>query len=393
MTRFLVLQQPSSTSPVDQWIRAECGDAEITVVTGTGSHRLPQPASDSATTWHELPDYFADDNTSRLVEIAEAFEPDIIVSNAEHDVARAGLLRSLRGLRGANSRLALAFRDKVAMKLLFQSAEIPAVPWREVSDVESLLEAIASLGDVIVKPRDGAGSQGVVRLQSAEAALDHARRDPRFLAALADRRLMVEEYIVGEVFHVDALVDGMRLLLFSPSRYGYPPHTYAEHDVWSSMVDKGSKDYVDLRTATEALVRSLPKDHGISLLHFELYRRADGTLLAGEVGARLGGGMIKASIKQAFGVDLSHEGYLQSCGLGRVTDEVPRKDAWGFLLWTRSTPPDPEQLPEWAQQYWVHDRNDGTPRDSTDCRGGVLVCGANEVEIAERIRSLTEETR
>ncbi|MFE4196403.1 acetyl-CoA carboxylase biotin carboxylase subunit family protein [Paenarthrobacter sp. NPDC056912] len=389
MNRIMVLQQPSSTSPIDEWILAASPDTEVMIVTGIDSRRLP-PDEDSPAVWVTLDDYFGAGSTASIVAAAESFQPSLIASNAEDDVVRAAAVRTLLALPGTPAWLAREFRDKVAMKALFERAQIQAVRWQAIDSLTDLLGAIERFGDVIVKPRASSASRGIIRLQSVEEIRGHAASQPSFLDDVASGRLMAEQYTPGEVFHIDVLLDDRTIRLFSPSRYLHPPHTFAEHDVASVMIDLGSSSYDELRAMTERLVAALPPNSGVTILHFEVYRHPAMGFVAGEVACRLGGGMIKAAVQEAFSADLSREGYLLAAGLVGAKSEISRSACVGFVLWTRSTPPPMEDLPAWTSRYWKKDRDAGTAQDSMDTIGGTLVFAKDEDQLVSRMTQLCD---
>ncbi|WP_298337461.1 hypothetical protein [Ferrimicrobium sp.] len=394
MTRILLLQQPASTSPLDRWIIEADPSTQITMVTGK-DHRRDLEDMAPGTQIVTVDDYFSDEATGTIMDVARDLKPDRVLCNAEDDVVRAGTLRSLLSIQGTTASLAMQFRDKLRMKRIFHNAALTAVRWVDCQSVDDLFAASDQFGAIVLKPRAGAGSKGIRIFEDKETVIHAVAKDPALLASLHQHALIAEEYVAGDVFHTDAVLDGVNVLLASVSRYVYPPHTFQEHPVMSVMVDSGSRDAQDMYECTEAIAQSLPEDHGIYLIHLETYRRPTGELLAGEIAARLGGGMIKASISRAYGVDLSKESYLLGAGLRHASvlasqPTPPKKLTVGQVLWTSTDPGLSEEvLPEWASGYWSKPiRPEEHAVHSTDAFGGVLVDGKDEVEVIERMVSL-----
>jgi len=159
--------------------------------------------------------------------------------------------------------------------------------------------------------------------------------------------------------------------------------------VASVMLDMGSTPYESLRALATKFVSALPQDHGASLLHLEVYADGEGGYLAGEVACRLGGGLIKDSIRHTYGVDLSRLGYLLATGIDNEAEPRERVSGQtGFLLWTATEPPpEADEKPAWCIKSFYCARTVDAV-DSVDALGRFLVEGSCAEQIEARIRSL-----
>lgn len=389
MMRVLVLQQPSSRSPVDRWLKEVEPAADILLLTGEGAKRSADQLHPETHVVH-LRDYYAASADAEIIRLCAEFEPDRVVSNSESDVMRAAEARTLLGIPGQSSASAIMFRDKVRMKTLFNDAGIESVPYREASCTEDLLSALDHWGIMVVKPRDGSGSEDVHVIESIDDLRRECIRRPSFLRSLHEGRLMAEQYVEGTLFHIDVGLAGRHIGLVSISRYVALPHTFRDADIASVMVDEEDVDFSALKAIAERLVSSLPPEHCVPVMHLEVFKTPEGTYLAGEVASRLGGALIKDGIKHSFGIDLSWVSSVAGAGLYETWRQESRVGAQtGWLLWTASEPPclDDSVLPGWVLNFYNRERKEG-PTYSGDARALCLIEGDNHDQIVERMALL-----
>jgi biotin carboxylase len=385
--RVLILQQPSSTSPVDRWLREADPEIELAMVSGVGTSRDEATLSPGMQRFL-FEDYRSASTSEALMRICDRWRPDRIVSNAEDDVLRAGHARSVYGIPGQSSAMALLFRDKVQMKRLFARSGLACVSFRAAQSVDDIFDALDEWGATVLKPRRGAGAAGVHVLQDAVEARRLLRSDVTLLAALEEGRLMVEPLIVGAVYHIDIALRGRTALLVSPSVYLAPPHTFRVNNMGSVMLDADGAEHAALCRLARDFVAGLPEGHGANLLHLEVFARPEGGYLAGEVACRLGGGLIKDGIRHTYGVDLSRLGYLLAADLageGELHERVGPQT--GFVLWTSTTPPPPGERADWCLRMYYSDRTESA-RDSVDALARCLIAGSSLEEITSRIRMM-----
>src|SRR2546421_8555615 len=300
----VVLQRPGSTAAYDCWILRAAPWARVTVITSRDTVR-PDSVLGPGVRRVLVDDYESDAVPAELFRICGQDPPDRVFANSEDDVLRAAEARTLFGIEGQRSGSALAFRDKVAMKTLFAGMATPPVPHRLVGCVDDVFAARREFGEVVVKPRDGAGAVQVRVFRDDDEVRRACVADPGLVTSLHTGRLMAERYVAGSVYHVDVVVDGSTALLVSPSRYTCPPHRYGTDNMGSIMLDDPSPAHRLLSGAAREFVRRLPAGHGVSVLHLEFLRDEAGRFFAGEVACRSGGALIKNSIRYTYGVDTS----------------------------------------------------------------------------------------
>jgi hypothetical protein len=147
------------------------------------------------------------------------------------------------------------------------------------------------------------------------AAMESKRKDIEFVAksgdallaeldALGDRRsrFLVEEYVPGEVLHVDGLVSDGRVVFARAARYATPPFDVAHGGglFASTSVPPGSAGERELLDANVAIMDALGAPAGA--MHTELIRaESDGRLVFLETAARVGGAHIADMVEAASG--------------------------------------------------------------------------------------------
>ena len=195
----------------------------------------------------------------------------------------AARIREAFGLPGMTVAQTVPFRDKELMKRVLDAAGI-RTPWhvsaRSVADVWEAAEKIGF--PIIVKPIAGAGSADTYRVDSAEQlndVLPMLRHVPE---------VSVEEFVDGEEFTFDTICAGGQILFEHVLWYRPRPLQMRMHE-WVSPVSISLRD-IDVphvqggREMGRAVLGALGFQSGFT--HMEWYRKHDGEVVFGEIGAR-----------------------------------------------------------------------------------------------------------
>jgi len=153
---------------------------------------------------------------------------------------------------------------------------------------------------LIVKPIDGAGSADTYRADSAaelDAILPALRHVPR---------VSVEEFIDGEEFTYDTICAGGQVLVENICQYHPRPLQTKLHE-WISPVTLALRDLDEPglqrgRELGRSVLRALGFADGFT--HMEWYRKADGEVVFGEIGARPPGARTVDVMNYATDADL-----------------------------------------------------------------------------------------
>lgn len=195
----------------------------------------------------------------------------------------AARLREVFGLPGMTVEQTLPFRDKELMKRKLDAAGI-RTPWHaSATTVAGIWEAAERVGyPLIVKPIAGAGSADTYRVDSA-AQLSDVLPMLRHVPEVS-----VEEFIDAEELTYDTVCANGRILFEHVLLYRPRPLQMSLHE-WVSPVAISLRD-LDVpylqggRQMGEQVLKALGFDTGFT--HMEWYRRPDGEVVFGEIGAR-----------------------------------------------------------------------------------------------------------
>lgn len=255
-------------------------------------------------------------------------DPATIIALKEDDLLIAAQLRAEWGIRlGPTARDLLPFRDKLVMSTTVAAAGIDLPAFAAVDGVETVRAFAEEHGwPVIVKPRLGSASVGVVKVDSA-AALDAVTLD--------DDEMMVQSFDSGQIYHVDGVFDGERLGPWRASRYQNTCLGFRHGDVLGSVeVDDPKVNAVIGEFATQVL-RAMAGF--ATAFHLEVFVSASGSGEIAcrflEIGARVGGAEIAFLWREVHGYDLMEASFRLGLGepLMRYASPAEREIA-GWLL-------------------------------------------------------------
>jgi hypothetical protein len=211
----------------------------------------------------------------------------------------AGYLRLLLGLVD-DPLHHVAHRDKRLMKDLVRAAGVPTAEFRSLPDVtdDAGVAAIAAelTAPLIVKPVAGFGASTTVRVDDV-ADLGAAANGLTFDISQRSRQLIVEEYVTGDEFCVDAIWSGDKPLTFVVHRYLKPRMTVLDNALDGSVIlapDEHAELYEGLKDMHARFNPALGIEDGLS--HLEVFQRPDGELVFSEIATRAGGGWIQYMI-------------------------------------------------------------------------------------------------
>jgi formate-dependent phosphoribosylglycinamide formyltransferase (GAR transformylase) len=233
----------------------------------------------------------------------------------------AARLREELGLPGLTVAQTVPFRDKERMKQLLDAAGLRTPRHEAAETVASVRAAAERLGfPLIVKPIAGAGSADTYRADTAAelaAILPMLRHVPR---------VSVEEFVDGEEFTYDTICAGGRVLFENICWYRPRPLLNKLHE-WISPVTVALRelDAPDLQRG-RALGATVLKVLGFrdGFTHMEWYRKADGEVVFGEIGARPPGARTVDVMNYATDADL-FLAWAQAVTHGRISQPIERR--------------------------------------------------------------------
>lgn len=243
----------------------------------------------------------ADAVLRRVRAVADTVGIDRVECLWEPYLLLAAQIREVFDLPGMTIDQTLPFRDKERMKRRLDAAGI-RTPWHATSTtVAGVYEAAERVGfPLIIKPIAGAGSADTHRVGTREEldrAVDLVRHVPE---------VSVEEFVDAEEFTYDTICAGGQVLFENVCWYRPRPLVTMQND-WISPVTMALRDLdvPDLAAGREMgrrVLRALGFDTGFT--HMEWYRRPDGEVVFGEIGARSPGGRTVDVMNYATDSDL-----------------------------------------------------------------------------------------
>lgn len=338
-----------------------------------------------------IEDFGSDLLEFEVLKINEEYKIDKIIATNEFDILKAGKLREKLDLEGQSYASSQAFRDKYVMKKLLQdTVKVPR--FSKIDDIYELHDFINSFGyPFVLKPRDGAGSVGVEILYSENDLIEFIQKNTL-------HNLIAEEYIIGDMYHVDGLYKTGSLLLSQPSKYINGCLAFHNQNYLGSYnLIENNPLSIKLNSEVSGILDKLPTPLNIIPFHAEFFVTSTGEIIFCEIASRVGGGMIAEEFDHAFNLDLDTESINSQLNI-EIIHNIERKFLTGFLI----VHPNKGKLVsvnknipfEWVIDSYIKDDIVGKiyneASSSVDAIAMLLVKGENEQELITRINTLYE---
>lgn len=213
------------------------------------------------------------------------------------------------GLTGPSLDTVAKCTNKYLMKQAFAEFGVNTADFRYVSGREDLEKACGELSfPLIIKAVDQMGSRGIFRCESREELL---RFYPDTMAATGKDYCIVEEFLEGTMFGVEAMVQDGKLVYMLPVgnvlHDGNPPFPVGHYVPWEEGIPYGERIREEIERAVLALgADNCPLDFDMMLKDGEIYvieatARAGATCLADQVGIHFGIDYYEAIVRLAMG--------------------------------------------------------------------------------------------
>ncbi len=239
----------------------------------------------------------------------------------EPGILLAARLREAFGVPGLTQAQALRFRDKERMKQALDAAGIRTPRHVAAHSIAACWEASESIGfPLIVKPIAGAGSADTYRVEG-----------PDQLRAVLPRLrhvdlVSVEEFVEGEEYTFDTITIDGRIAYYNIAWYR-PRPLIARSNEWISpqVIALRNVDQPELSGGVamgKAVIEALGFPTGFT--HMEWYRKPDGEVVFGEIGARPPGAHQVDQMKYACDFDVFRE-WGRAVALGEFGADLKRR--------------------------------------------------------------------
>ena len=244
------------------------------------------------------------DITHAVAYLARNRQIDLIVALDDFDVETAAHLREHFRLPGMGDSLARNFRDKLAMRTTARNAGLLVPEFTGVFNYDDLREFMGRVSPPwLLKPRSEASSMGIKKI-------NHSDELWPILESLGDQQsfFLLEQFVAGDVYHVDGLVDKGEVLFSMAHKYGKPPlSVYSGGGVFiTRSLDRESDELKALVELNKEVLKAMGLVRGAT--HSEYIKfQDDGRLYFLENAARVGGANIAECVEYATGVNLWYE--------------------------------------------------------------------------------------
>jgi biotin carboxylase len=296
--------------------------ASVVGVGDQSTSALPPVARDALVRYEQV-NSLADEAAvaAAVLELARDVRIDRVECLWEPYMILAARLREALGLPGLTVAQTVPFRDKERMKQLLDAAGL-RTPWHEsATAVAGVWAAADRIGfPLVVKPIAGAGSADTYRVDSA-AELDE------ILPMLGHvPRVSIEEFVEAEEFTYDTICAGGQVLFENICRYTPRPLQTMQHE-WISPITLAVRDLDDPhlqggRALGTAVLKVLGFRDGFT--HMEWYRKADGEVVFGEIGARPPGGRTVDVMNHANDTNL-FTAWADAVTNGQISQPIERR--------------------------------------------------------------------
>ena len=236
--------------------------------------------------------------------MARARRFDRIIALDEFDLETAAQIREHMRIRGMGVTASAYYRDKLAMRIGAQESGFLVPEFCRVLNYDELRAFMDHVpGPWLLKPRSEASALGIRKIDEPEQLW-------RALDDLSDRqsRFLLEQFVPGDIFHVDSIVSEGKVVFSVAHQYGRPPmEVMHEGGVFTTRtVDRASSDWAGLTALNAKLAPALGMIRGVT--HGEYIKaHADGRFYFLEIAARVGGAFISDLVEASSGVNLWRE--------------------------------------------------------------------------------------
>ena len=211
-------------------------------------------------------------------------------------------VRERLGLDGVSVEAARNFRDKARMKDVLRAAGLPCARHAECTSWGDAVAFAERTGfPLVLKPVAGAGAQATYRVDDGSAlaqALELLQPSPA-------APVQVEEFVVGDEHSLETISIAGVPVWHSLTHY-HPTPLEVLRNPWIQWVvvlprEVDHPRYDNIKQVGDAALAALGMRTGLS--HMEWFRRRDGSLAIGEVGARPPGAQITTLVSRHTDTD------------------------------------------------------------------------------------------
>ena len=270
-----------------------------------------------------------DDIIKGISYLARTQTIDRIVPLDEFDQETAAQLREHLRTPGMGDTTARYFRDKLAMRVKAKDSGILVPEFVHVLNYDRMRDYMAQVSPPwVLKPRSEAASIGIKKLTHSDELWP-------LLDTLGDRQsfYVLEQYIAGDIYHVDSIISEREIVFAVVSKYGKPPMDVSLGGIFTTRkIPHESADAQSLELLNRDVIKTLGLVRGVAHTEF-IKGRDDGRFYFLETAARVGGANIAECIEAATGVNLWAEwARIEVYGGDRPYELPPHRDDYAGVV-------------------------------------------------------------
>lgn len=334
---------------------------------------------------------FDTNDDERLFNLAQDLHNEIgiqkVIALAERNLEVAAKIREMAGASGMLSDFVEKFRNKTVMKETLKHANIRIPVYENISSLEQISNFFNKFKKVVIKPKRGMGSENTFIIEQAQDLHDAFQKVSYNLSEFE-----IEEFIEGEMYHVDSIVENYQVKLSSVSKYQNSTLGYKSGESFLASYMIGESELnEDIRKFNEKIISTLELEKGVT--HLEVFITPSNDIVFCEIGARAGGAGVMPCIEESYNINLFHAHIKSDLG-----EPLPSPKPTGLLAgWIifygkegiiKSLPEIELFNKEWIPTYRLFVKNGDTlehPRYSTDSIASFIITATDENELTKRL--------
>jgi hypothetical protein len=312
MSIVILNYTPYEDTPYDQWI-PEIKDEIVIYCNDLVANTFPTNSN------MEIFENYNDNGNieNKIIQLHSKKPIKRIIALDEYDKVRAARLRKYLNIHGQSVESALVYRDKLMMKRHLSSNGIIVPAFTELRSAIDLLDFIEKHDfPVVVKPRSLAGSIGVT-------VLNNKKELEKYLNDGIIKNSMVEEFILGNMFHVDGLVENNTIKFIWPSVYTTSCLDWKVGGYSAShMLSPDNPKYSPLIKYVSKIIKKMDSPDNF-VFHAEVFDTKENGFIFNEIACRVPGGRSNYEFEYSCNINLNKTIVRIECGLkGEVNPQL-----------------------------------------------------------------------
>ncbi|MCI5072672.1 ATP-grasp domain-containing protein [bacterium] len=255
---------------------------------------------------------------------------DKFVSHDEYSIAIVSRLREKFNLKGDSQDIILPFTHKVTMKSMLADFSVidkdfVAIKQYLKKNQKNILdEVIENLKfPIFVKPADESGSVGAKKVVCKDEFEEWLKSIPE------QKDYIVEEFVEGDLFHCDIIIENYKPTVYLSCQYAYPCHESFEGKVRGSILLPENQSVAKRLTEFSSKILEKIKLPEASVLHLEAFLLKDGSFKFVELAMRPPGSIIPYMYESVLGVNIEELYYRLQIGLSyKYSESRMQNAAW-----------------------------------------------------------------